>query len=79
MKAGRHEEVEAPEEQSAFAPKRAESGATWEGICRKMGISQAMLYMWRKNFGGLGVIEPRRLQIDVDVEPRETKKHSRRE
>jgi len=50
------------EEQIAFALKQAESGTTVEKICRKMGISQATFYAWRKKFGGLGVVELRRLR-----------------
>lgn len=50
------------EEQIAFALKQAESGTTVEEICRKMGISQAKFYAWRKKFGGLGVAELRRLR-----------------
>ena len=50
------------EEQIAFALKQAESGTTVEEICRKMGISQATFYAWRKTFGGLGVAELRRLR-----------------
>jgi putative transposase len=50
------------EEQIAFALKQAESGTTVEEICRKMGISQATFYAWRKKFGGMGVAELRRLR-----------------
>ena len=50
------------EEQIAFALKQAESGISVEEICRKMGISQATFYAWRKKFGGLGVAELRRLR-----------------
>lgn len=50
------------EEQIAFALKQAESGTVIEEICRKMGISQATFYAWRKKFGGLGVSELRRLR-----------------
>ncbi len=50
------------EEQIAFALKQAESGTTVEEIFRKMGISQATFYDWRKKFGGLGVPELRRLR-----------------
>ena len=31
-------------------------------ICRKMGISEATFYNWKKKFGGLGVGELRRLR-----------------
>jgi putative transposase len=50
------------EEQIAFALKQAESGTSIEEVCRKMGISQATFYAWRKKFGGLGVSELRRLR-----------------
>jgi len=50
------------EEQIAFALKQAKSGTTVEEICRKMGVSQATFYAWRKKFGGLGVSELRRLR-----------------
>ena len=50
------------EEQIAFALKQAESGTSIDEICRKMGISQATFYAWRKKFGGLGVAELRRLR-----------------
>ncbi|WP_425389019.1 IS3 family transposase [Aquimonas voraii] len=50
------------EEQIAFALKQAESGTSVEEVCRKMGVSQATFYLWRKKFGGLGVSELRRLR-----------------
>ncbi|CAD0356526.1 IS3 family transposase ISYpe1 [Xanthomonas hortorum pv. carotae] len=50
------------EEQIAFALKQAETGTIVEGICRKMGISQATFYTRRKKFGWLGIAELRRLR-----------------
>jgi putative transposase len=50
------------EEQIAFALKQAELGAPVEEVCRKMGISDATFYNWRKKFGGLGPSEVRRLK-----------------
>ena len=50
------------EEQIAFALKQAELGTRIEEVCRKMGISQATFYAWRKKFGGLGVSELRRFR-----------------
>lgn len=50
------------EEQIAFGLKQAETGTTIEEICRKMGISQATFYNWRKKYGDLGVSELRRLR-----------------
>ena len=50
------------EEQIAFALKQAELGTPVEEVCRKMGISDATFYNWRKKFGGLGPSEVRRLR-----------------
>ena len=50
------------EEQIAFALKQAELGTPVEEVCRKMGISDAAFYNWRKKFGGLGPSEVRRLK-----------------
>ena len=50
------------EEQKAFALRQAESGVPVEEITRKMGISEATFYRWKKKFGGLGVVEIRRLK-----------------
>ena len=50
------------EEQIAFALKQAEVGVSVEEVCRKMGISDATFYNWRKKFGGLGPSEVRRLK-----------------
>lgn len=50
------------EEQIAFALKQAETGTSVEEVCRKMGISQATFYAWRKKFAGLGISELRRLR-----------------
>ena len=33
-----------------------------EEVCRKMGISDATFYNWRKKYGGLGSSEVRRLK-----------------
>jgi putative transposase len=50
------------EDQIAFALKQAESGTSVEEICRKMGISKATFYNWKKKFGALGVGELRSLR-----------------
>ncbi len=50
------------EEQIAFALKQAETGTRVEEVCRKMGISEATFYHWKKKFGGMGVTELRRLR-----------------
>lgn len=50
------------EEQIAFALKQAETGTRVEEVCRKMGISEATFYNWKKKFGGMGMPELRRLR-----------------
>ncbi|MDR6504007.1 putative transposase [Burkholderia ambifaria] len=50
------------EEQIAFALKQAELGTKVEEICRKLGISEATFYNWKKKFGGLEPSELRRLR-----------------
>ncbi len=50
------------EEQIAFALKQAELGTPVAEVCRKMGISEATFYNWKKKYGGLGVSELRRLK-----------------
>lgn len=50
------------EEQIAFALKQAELGTPVEEVCRKLGISDATFYNWRKKFGGLAPSEVRRLK-----------------
>jgi putative transposase len=50
------------EQQIAFAIKQAETGTAVAEVCRKMGISEATFYNWKKKYGGLGVTELRRLR-----------------
>ena len=50
------------EEQIAFALRQAETGTRVSEVCRKMGISDATFYNWKKKFGGLGIAELRRLR-----------------
>ena len=50
------------EEQIAFALHQAETGTNVEEVCRKIGISQATFYAWKKKYGGMGVSELRRLR-----------------
>lgn len=50
------------EEQVAFALRQSETGTQVAEVCRKMGISEATFYNWKKKYGGLGVSELRRLR-----------------
>ena len=54
------------EEQMAYALKQAELGTAVGEICRKMGISEATFYVWRKKYGGLGPSELKRLRLLED-------------
>ena len=50
------------ESQIVFAIKQSETGTPVSEVCRKMGISSATFYNWKKKYGGLGVSELRRLK-----------------
>jgi putative transposase len=50
------------DEQIAYALRQAETGTAVAEVCRKMGISEATYYNWKKKYGGLGVSELRRLK-----------------
>lgn len=50
------------ESQIVFAIKHVETGTRIQEVCRKMGISEATFYNWKKKYGGLGVSELRRLK-----------------
>ena len=50
------------ESQIVFAIKQVETGTRLQEVCRKMGISEATFYNWKKKYGGLGVSELRRLK-----------------
>lgn len=50
------------EQQIAFALQQAEGGVSVEEVCRKMGVSQATFYRWKKVYGGLMPSEVRRLK-----------------
>jgi putative transposase len=50
------------EAQIVFALKQVETGTSVEEICRKLGTSEATFYNRKKNYGGLGVPELRRLR-----------------
>jgi len=49
------------ESQIVFALQQAESGVTVAEVCRKLGISEATFYSWKK-YGGLNPVELRRLR-----------------
>lgn len=50
------------EQQIAFALKQAETGTAVAEVVRKLGVSEATFYNWKKKYGGLSVTEVRRLK-----------------
>jgi putative transposase len=50
------------EEQIAMALRQAEAGTPVEEICRKLGVSSATFFRWKKLYGSLGVPELRELR-----------------
>lgn len=50
------------ESQIVFGIKQVETGTRIQEVCRKMGISEATFYSWKKKYGGLEVSELRRLK-----------------
>jgi putative transposase len=54
------------EDQIAFALKQNELGTSVDEVCRKMGISEATFYVWKKKYSGIGPSELRRLQLEEE-------------
>jgi len=50
------------EEQIIGALKQYEGGEKVAEICRKLGVSQASFYTWKKQYAGMGVQELRELR-----------------
>ena len=61
------------ESQIVFALRQAETGVTVAEVCRKMGISEATYYNWKRKYGGLGTSELRRLR-ELEAENVQLKK-----
>lgn len=60
------------EAQIVFALRQAEEGVKVAEVCRKMGISDATFYNWKKKYSGLGISELRRLK-QLEEENRQLK------
>ena len=50
------------EERIAYILRQAEAGTTIAEVCRQNGVSEQTFYRWKKQYGGLGVSELRRLR-----------------
>ena len=61
------------ETQITFALQQAEHGTPVREVIRKMGISEQTFYRWKKQYGGLGPSEVRRLK-QLEEENRRLKK-----
>ncbi len=47
--------------QVALVVRELENGARVEDVCRKLGVSDAIVYNWKKRYAGMGTTEVRRL------------------
>jgi putative transposase len=45
-----------------FALRQADTGVPVAEVCRKMGVSEATYYNWKKKYAGLGIPELRKLR-----------------
>ncbi len=61
------------EQQIAYALKQAETGVSVKELVRKMGISEATFYNWKKRYSGLTGMELRELR-QLQEENRQLKK-----
>ncbi len=50
------------EEQIVAVLRQLEAGARVAEICRKVGISRATYYLWKRQYSGVGVSELRELR-----------------
>jgi len=50
------------EEQIVVVLRQVEAGARVEDMCRKVGISPATYYLWKRKYTGVGVSELRELR-----------------
>jgi len=49
-------------EQITYALKQVESGESVAELCRKMGVSEATFYNWRKKYGKMAATDVRELR-----------------
>jgi putative transposase len=50
------------EEEIVAVLRHVEAGARADYVCRKVGISQAAYYLWKRKYTGVGVSELRELR-----------------
>ncbi len=54
------------EQQIAYALRQVESGTPPADVCRRIGVSDAPFYLWKKKYVHLGVAELRQLRALED-------------
>ena len=59
-------------EQIVTALTQVDLGEKVTAICRKMGVSEAIFYLWKKKYRGMGTSELRRLK-ELEEENRRLK------
>jgi len=50
------------EEQITYALRQHEAGTPAADVCRRLGVSEATFYQWKKKYAHLGVAELRELR-----------------
>lgn len=50
------------EEQVTYALRQHEAGTPAADVCRRLGVSEATFYQWKKKYAHLGVAELRELR-----------------
>lgn len=50
------------EEQITFALRQADAGVPVADACRRLGVSEATFYSWKRKYGNLGVSGLRQLR-----------------
>ena len=62
--------AEFTEEQITYALRQVESGTPPADVCRQLGVSEAIFYIWKKKYAHLGVSELRKLRSLEDENAR---------
>lgn len=58
------------EEQIIYCLKQVDAGGNAGEVCRKMGVSQATFYKWKKKYAGMGVSEAKKIRSLEDENAR---------
>ena len=50
------------EQQIAYAMRQLEQGERISEMCRRLGVSEATIYKWKKKYAGMGITELKKLK-----------------